>query len=74
MVELRAHELKILSTLAKSSKDVPVDEFATKNKLADATVMRTALTLQEKGLVKIYAKPEIILKLNAEGKVHAEHG
>jgi phenylalanyl-tRNA synthetase alpha chain len=74
MVELRAHELKILSTLAKSPKDVPVDEFAAKNKLADAAVMRTALTLQEKGLVKIYAKPETILKLNAEGKVHAEHG
>jgi phenylalanyl-tRNA synthetase alpha chain len=74
MVELRAHELKILSALAKSPKDVPVDEFAAKNKLADAAVMRTALTLQEKGLVKIYANPETVLKLNAEGKVHAEHG
>ena len=74
MVELRAYELKILSTLAKSPEDVSVDEFTVKTKLADAAVMRTALTLQDKGLVKIYAKPETILKLNAEGKLHAEHG
>jgi phenylalanyl-tRNA synthetase alpha chain len=74
MVELRAYELKILSTLAKSPEDVSVDEFTIKNKLADAAVMRTALTLQHKGLVKIYAKPKTILKLNAEGKLHAEHG
>ncbi len=74
MVELRAYELKILSMLAKSPEDVSVEEFTIKCKLADAAVMRTALTLQDKGLVKIYAKPETILKLNAEGKLHAERG
>ena len=74
MVELRAYELKILSTLAKSPEGVSVDEFTRKCKLADAAVMRTALTLQDKGLVKIYAKPEAVLKLNREGKLHAEHG
>ncbi len=73
MVELRAQELKILSTLTEFTK-VSVEDFTRKCKLADAAVMRTALTLQEKGLVKIYAKPETILKLNAEGKLHAEHG
>jgi phenylalanyl-tRNA synthetase alpha chain len=74
MVELRAYELKILSMLAKSPEDVSVEEFTRNCKLADAAVMRTALTLQEKGLVKIYAKPETVLKLNAEGKLHAEQG
>ena len=74
MVDLRTQELKILSTLAKSSGDLSVEEFTRKCKLADATVMRTALTLQEKGLVKIYAKPKTVLKLNAEGKLHTEHG
>jgi phenylalanyl-tRNA synthetase alpha chain len=74
MVDLRAHELKILSMLAKFIGKVSVEEFTRRCKLSDAAVMRAALTLQEKGLVKIYAKPETILKLNAEGKLHAENG
>ena len=74
MVELRAAEFKILSTLAKSHGNVSVEEFARKCKLADSAVMRTALTLQDKGFVKIFAKSERILKLNAEGKLHSEYG
>ena len=75
MVDLRENELKLLSTLATSiGKKVSVEEFTRKCKLSDAAVMRTALTLQEKDLVKIYAKPETILKLNDEGKLHAEKG
>ncbi|MCW4045088.1 MAG: phenylalanine--tRNA ligase subunit alpha [Candidatus Bathyarchaeota archaeon] len=74
MVELRAQELEILALLAESPEDVTVEELTRKGKLADAAVMRTALTLQEKGLVKIYAKTETILKLNTEGKLHAERG
>ena len=75
MVDLRANELKLLSTLAKSiGEKVSVEEFTRKCNLSDAAVMRTALTLQEKDLVKIYANPETILKLNEEGKLHAEKG
>ena len=74
MVDLRANELKILSTLAEPIGKVTVEEFIRRCKLSDAAVMRTALTLQEKGLVKIYAKPETILKLNTEGKLHAKKG
>ena len=36
--------------------------------------MRTALTLQDEGFVKIFAKSECILKLNEEGKLHSEYG
>src|SRR3989304_5028701 len=75
MVDLRANELKILSTLAKFiGGKASVEKLTSKCKLSDAAVMRTALTLQEKELVKIYAKPETMLKLNAEGKLHAENG
>jgi len=73
MVELRAQELKILSALSEAA-EVSVEEVTRKCKLADAAVMRSALTLQDKGLVKIYAKPETVLKLNDEGKLHAECG
>lgn len=73
MVELRAQEIKILSMLSELT-EVSVEEFTRKCKLADSAVMRTALTLQEKGLAKIFAKPKTILKLNDEGKLHAAHG
>jgi phenylalanyl-tRNA synthetase alpha chain len=36
--------------------------------------MRAALTLQEKNLVKVHAEEQTIIKLNAEGKTHAENG
>ena len=74
MVELRAAEHEILSILAKSDGNVSVEEFTRKHQLADSAVMRTALTLQDKGFVKIFAKSECILKLNEEGKLHSEHG
>ena len=73
MVELRAQEIKILSMLSELT-EVSVEEFTRKCKLADSAVMRTALTLQEKGLAKIFAKPKTILKLNDEGKLHAAQG
>jgi phenylalanyl-tRNA synthetase alpha chain len=74
MVNLRAHELKVLSALEKLSGNASVEQLISEAKLSDAAVMRAALTLQEKGFVKIHAKPETIIKLNAEGKLHAENG
>ena len=73
MVELRAQEVKLLSMLTEDT-EVSVEELTRKYKIADSAVMRTALTLQEKGLVKIYAKPKTVLKLNEEGKIHADNG
>jgi phenylalanyl-tRNA synthetase alpha chain len=60
--------------LAKFIGGVSVEELTRRCKLSDAAVMRAALTLHEKGLVKIYAKPKTIVKLNSEGKLHAENG
>ena len=74
MADLRANERKILSVLQKLSGNASVEQLISEVKLSDAAVMRAALTLQEKKLVKISAKLETIIKLNAEGKLHAENG
>jgi phenylalanyl-tRNA synthetase alpha chain len=74
MVDLRAHELKFLSALRQLGGKASVEQLISEAKLSDAAVMRTALTLQEKSLVKIHAEPQVIIKLGAEGEVHAENG
>ena len=74
MVNLRAQELKILSALEQISGKASVEQLISETKLSDAAVMRTALTLQEKDIVKIHAEPQVIIKLGAEGETHAENG
>ncbi len=74
MVDLRAHELKMLSTLEKLNGKVSVEQLTSEGELSDAAVMRSALTMQEKSLVKIHAEEQTIIKLNAEGRLHAENG
>lgn len=74
MADLRANERKILAVLQKLSGNASVEQLISEAELSDAAVMRAALTLQEKNLVKINAKLETIIKLNAEGKFHAENG
>jgi phenylalanyl-tRNA synthetase alpha chain len=74
MVDLRTHELKVLSTLEKLNGKASVEQSISEAELSDAAVMRAALTLQEKNLVKIHAEPQVIIKLNAEGEAHAENG
>jgi phenylalanyl-tRNA synthetase alpha chain len=73
MVNLRTHELKVLSALDKLDGKASVEQLISEAELSDAAVMRAALVLQEKGLIKIHAKPETIIKLTAEGKFHAEN-
>src|SRR3989337_1235457 len=74
MVELRAHETRLLATLQKLAGKASVEQLTCETKLTDAAVMRSALTLQEKELVNIHAEPQTVIKLNAEGKTHAENG
>ncbi|MEM2099504.1 MAG: phenylalanine--tRNA ligase subunit alpha [Candidatus Bathyarchaeia archaeon] len=73
MIDLRQQEAKILAKLAGLS-EASVEELSRECQIVDAAVMRAALALQEKGLVRIYAKPEITLKLNSEGELHAKKG
>jgi len=74
MVELRAQEQKLLLSLERLKGKASVDELMFESRLPDAAVMRSALTLQEKGLVRIHAEPQTVIKLNAEGRTHAQNG
>ena len=74
MVELRAQEQRILATLEKLQGKAPVEQLMCESKLTDSAVMRTALTLQEKNLVKIHAELQTVIKLTPEGETHANKG
>jgi phenylalanyl-tRNA synthetase alpha chain len=74
MVELRAHEQQILSALEKLGGKATAEQLIVDCKFPDATVMRAALTLQEKNLVKVHAEQQSQVKLTAEGELHAKNG
>jgi len=74
MVNLRAHELKVLAAIAKLGGKASVEQLISEAELSDAAIMRAALTLQEQGLVRIHAEPQVIARLSAEGGLHAENG
>jgi phenylalanyl-tRNA synthetase alpha chain len=74
MVELRDNERKTLLALEKLGGKAPVEQLIDKSGLSDAAVMRAALTLQEKNLVKIHEEKKTTAKLNEEGKTHAKKG
>jgi phenylalanyl-tRNA synthetase alpha chain len=74
MVELRAQEQQILVVLAKLKGKASVEQLMQESKLSDAAVMRSALTLQEKDLVKVHAEMQTVIRLTAEGETHAKHG
>ena len=74
LVELREHEHRTLSVLAKLGGKASVDELVKKGGLPDAAVMRAVMVLQEKKLVNVRESKRTIVKLSAEGKTYAKHG
>ena len=74
MVDLREHEQKTLSTLAKLGGRASVEQLICQSGLSDSAVMRAALTLQDKKLVNINEERRTIARLNAEGKMYATNG
>ncbi|MCW3995734.1 MAG: phenylalanine--tRNA ligase subunit alpha [Candidatus Bathyarchaeota archaeon] len=72
MVELRAQEQQVLSIIEKSGGTLSVEQLISDLGLSDAAVMRSALTLQEKNLLKIHATTRNIIKLTEEGKTYAK--
>jgi len=74
MVELREIEQQVLCTLEKLGGTASVEQLISELGFSDAAVMRTALTLQEKSLLKIYAEQQIQVKLTNEGELHAKNG
>jgi len=73
MVELREAERKTLLAIQRLRKKASVEQIVNETGLPDAAIMRAALTLQEKKLVKIREKKQTIVKLNKEGKLYAEN-
>ncbi|MGQ9565014.1 MAG: phenylalanine--tRNA ligase subunit alpha [Candidatus Bathyarchaeales archaeon] len=74
MPELRENEQKTLLALQKLGGKANIDQIIQQSGLAHAAVMRAALTLTEKKLVKTNEKPQIVVALTSEGKLHAENG
>ena len=74
VVELRENEYRPLLAIEKLGGKASVEQIMTGSSLPDATIMRAALTLQEKRLVRILEKKQTIIELNVEGKLHAKKG
>ena len=74
MVELRVHEQQILFALEKLGGKASVEQLVDSCGFPDSTVMRTALTLQEKSYVAIRAEHQSVIKLTAEGEQYAKNG
>jgi phenylalanyl-tRNA synthetase alpha chain len=72
MVELREQERKMLLAIEALGGRASVEQVMNRSGLSNATIMRSALTMQEKKLVKIKERKKTIAKLNSEGKLYAE--
>jgi len=72
MVELREQERKTLLAAERLGGKASVEQIMKESKLSNAAIMRAALTLQEKKLVKIKKRKHTTVKFNKEGKLYAE--
>ncbi|KYH41356.1 MAG: phenylalanyl-tRNA synthetase subunit alpha [Candidatus Bathyarchaeota archaeon B63] len=74
MVELPENEAKTLIALGDSGGRLSVSEVAEKTGLAHAAVMRAALSLESRGLLRISERRIHRISLNDEGMAYAEDG
>jgi len=74
MVKLREQEYKVLLSLKKFNGKASLEQLTIESGLSDAAVMRAALALQERKLLKIHEEKQTIVKLNEEGRIHAKEG
>jgi len=74
MSELRENEQKTMLTLEKLGGRSPVDQIVKASGLAHAAVMRAALFLSAKKLLKIHEQKQTTITLSEEGRQHAEKG
>ena len=68
MVELRVHELKVLTALEKLDGKASVEQLIDFCGFPDSTVMRSALILQENNFITIHAETQSVIKLTPEGE------
>jgi len=74
MVELRENEQKTLLALERLKGRGPVDNIVKVSGIAHAAVMRAALSLTTKNLVKTHERKRTAIALNKEGIYHARKG
>jgi len=74
MVELRENEAKTLIALKNAGGCLSVSEIAEKTGLAHAAVMRAALSLESKNMIRITERKIQKISLNDEGRTYAEIG
>ncbi|MCD6529411.1 phenylalanine--tRNA ligase subunit alpha [Candidatus Bathyarchaeota archaeon] len=72
--ELRENEQRVLLCLKQLGGSGKVEQISETEKLAHAAVMRAALTLSEKGLIKIRESRFSVIELTDEGRVYVEEG
>ncbi|MEM2440448.1 MAG: phenylalanine--tRNA ligase subunit alpha [Candidatus Bathyarchaeia archaeon] len=74
MAGLRLHEKKTLMALRMLDGKASVEDIAEKSGLAHAAVMRAALTLSGRNLVKIHERKWTVATLTEEGEYYAQYG
>lgn len=74
MVDLREHERKTLSALKKLSGKASLEQIMNESGLSDSAVMRAAITLHERKLLKIIEEKQALATLSEEGKSYARKG
>lgn len=74
MVELREQERKTLLAIERLGGIASVEQLTKESGLSDTAIMRVALALQDKMLIRIREEKRSIVRLNAEGRIHAEKG
>jgi hypothetical protein len=68
MVEIKEIESKTLNSIKKLNGKASIQQIMLESNLTYSQIMRAALTLQDKKLVKIEERPFTKVKANAEGK------
>ncbi|UCF59461.1 MAG: phenylalanine--tRNA ligase subunit alpha [Candidatus Bathyarchaeota archaeon] len=74
MSELRENEQKTMQTLEKLGRRSPVDQIVKASGLVHAAVMRAALSLSTKKLLRVHEQKQTSIALSEEGRDHAEKG
>jgi len=74
VAELRENEQKTLLALERLKGRGPVDQIVKVSGLAHAAVMRAALSLTTKNLIRTHEQKQTVITLNKEGSYHAKKG
>lgn len=74
MDDLRSQELMLLSILKKIGGKISIEKLMADSQLSDSAIMRSALLLKEKNLIKLFAEQNTIINLTSEGILDSKTG